>query len=235
MQVFVGTSGYAYKEWKGPFYPADLASDRMLEYYGERFRTVEINNTFYRMPSSKVVENWGETVPEGFAFAIKASRRITHMGRLKNVADSVKYLFDRTELLGDKLGCVLFQLPPFLKQDLERLKTFLELLPDGPRVAMEFRHGSWFDEPVYEALRVRNVSICLGDAALKDGTPVPFVSTADWGYLRLRQVEYDDDTLRLWAGRLADSSWERTFAFFKHEDEGAGPRLAARFIELLGG
>ena len=233
MRVLVGTSGYAYKEWKGPFYPADLPDERMLEYYGRHLRAVEINNTFYRMPSSQVVEHWAESVPQGFAFSIKASRRITHMGRLKNVADSVSYLFDKTALLGDKLGCVLFQLPPFLEQDLPRLNGFLDLLPDGPRVALEFRHGSWFDEPVYEALRARNVALCLGDEALKHGSPVPFVPTADWGYLRLRELEYDVATLRRWARRVADQAWDRAFVFFKHEDAGAGPKLAARFIELL--
>ena len=233
MKPWIGTSGYSYKEWKGPFYPEDLSADRMLHYYGERFRSVEINNTFYRMPSSKVLAGWAEQVPEGFCFVLKASRRITHHGRLKDVGDSVDYLFEKAASLGDKLGPVLFQLPPFLRHDLDRLKSFLELLPEGRRVAMEFRHRSWFDEPVYEVLRSRDVALCVGDGELKGEGEVPFVSTASWGYLRLRHTGYDGDSLADWAARIQGQEWSDAFVFFKHEDEGAGPNLAARFMELF--
>ena len=232
MKLLVGTSGYSYKEWKGPFYPEDLPNDRMLAYYGERFRTVEINNTFYRMPSAGVLEKWGSQVPGAFSFVLKASRRITHLGRLNNVEDSVGYLFDKAAALGEKLGPILFQLPPYMRCDVPRLESFLALLPAGRRVALEFRHPSWWDDGVYEALRSRNVALCTSDGELKED--VPFVSTADWGYLRLRGVEYSDEALATWAQRIRDQPWTEAYVFFKHEEAGTGPALAGRFDEIFG-
>jgi uncharacterized protein YecE (DUF72 family) len=230
MQVLTGTSGYSYKEWKGSFYPEDLASDDMLRFYGEQFRTVEINNTFYRMPSEKVLVQWGERVPDGFRFVLKASRRITHMQRLKNVDDPLSYLVNNASVLGAKLGAMLFQLPPNMKQDLERLGEFLDLLPKGWPAAFEFRHQSWFDEAVYEALRSKGAALCIADT---DDGETPLVPTGNIGYVRLRREAYDDDALREWAARITSQPWEQAFVFFKHEDAGAGPALARRFEELL--
>ena len=234
MRTFVGTSGYAYKEWKGRFYPEKLPANQMLRYYGEHFRTVEINNTFYRMPSADLITRWGEQVPDGFAFALKASRRITHSRRLQEVDESVSRLFDAAGRLNGKLGPVLFQLPPHFAKDLERLEIFVGNLPAERKVAMEFRHLSWFDDAVYDILRSRNVALCIADGKLKGGEP-PFVATADWGYLRLRRAYYENDALKRWAGTIGDQDWEKTFVFFKHEDEALGPELAARFVETLGG
>ena len=232
MIIRIGTSGYSYKEWKGSFYPEGLTNDGMLEYYAGKFDAVEINNTFYRMPSSKTIEKWAGQVGDGFTFIIKASRRITHMGRLKEVGDSVGYLFDKVAGLGEKLGPVLFQLPPYLQAEPERLETFLSLLPEGRRAVMEFRHVSWLTDRVYETLREHNVAMCLGDGELKQGE-VPFLSTADWGYLRLRDVGYDDAKLVSWAKRIRAQRWSEVFVFFKHEDDGAGPDLARRFRDLF--
>ena len=237
MKAFVGTSGYSYREWKGRFYPEDLPNDKMLGFYAERFGTVEINNTFYRMPSSKLIETWARQVPDGFSFVLKASRRITHQARLERprVEESISYLLAASEKLGDKLGPLLFQLPPFFRKDLPRLEGFLELLPENRRATLEFRHGSWFDDEVYDALRARDVALCYSDSELKDKQEVPFVSTAGWGYLRLRGTEYDDETCRAWTERIRAQGWRDVYVFFKHEDEATGPRLAARFETIFNG
>jgi len=233
MRTLVGTSGYSYKEWKGKFYPDDLPAKDMLRFYAGRFDTVEINNTFYRMPSSSLLAQWSSQVPDGFSFAIKASRRITHQSRLNDTTETVGYLLDATAQLEAKRGPLLFQLPPNFRLDLERLESFLAGLPeDGPPVAMEFRHPSWFSDEVYAALRARDVALCISDGEL-DGEP-PFVSTASWGYLRLRGVEYDGDELAGWAARIRGQDWSRAWVFFKHEDEATGPLLAERFRELFG-
>jgi len=232
MKLFVGTSGYSYKEWKGSFYPEDLPDKQMLHYYAERFRTVEINNTFYRMPSESVLKNWAKEVPAGFAFVLKAPQRITHKQRLKESEDSVAYLFKVAAALEDRLGPVLFQLPPFLRKDLPRLQGFLKLLPASRRVAFEFRHASWFDDEVYDALRGHGAALCIAEA--EGDLEVPFVATAPWGYIRLRRPDYGDRELTAWCRRIREQSWQDAFIFFKHEDEGVGPKLAARFVELSG-
>jgi len=237
MQARVGTSGFAYKEWKGSFYPEKIAADRMLAFYGERFSTVEINNTFYRMPAPGVFERWAGEVPPAFTFVIKASRRITHEGRLKETDRAVAYLFETAAVLGERLGPVLFQLPPNFKKDVPRLKEFLSTIPPGRRAAMEFRHASWHDDEVHEALRAHGAALCAAD--VDDGEDAseaaPLVPTAGWGYLRLRRADYDDAALRDWIARIRAQAWSDVFVFFKHEDEGTGPRLAARFLELWGG
>jgi uncharacterized protein YecE (DUF72 family) len=230
MRVLAGTSGYSYKEWKGSFYPEKLATDQMLRFYGEQFDTVEINNTFYRMPSEKVLVQWAEQVPEGFRFVLKASRRITHQHRLKDAGEPLGYLLRNASVLGDKLGPTLFQLPPNLKQDLARLQDFLALLPNRWPAVFEFRNASWFDDQVYEALRERGVALCVADT--EDGE-TPFVSTASRGYLRLRREAYSDRDLAAWAERIAGQPWEEVFVFFKHEDAGAGPALARQFLEVV--
>jgi uncharacterized protein YecE (DUF72 family) len=252
MEIYVGTSGYSYKEWKGTFYPEDLPQKRMLHYYGERFRTVEINNTFYRMPKASVLEGWAADVPPEFRFVLKASQRITHMQRLKDAGDSVAYLLEVAGTLKERLGPLLFQLPPNLKKDVPRLRAFLELLAEERRApsverrvaagvgaarstrpvraAFEFRHETWFDDQIYALLREHQVALCVADT--EDDLHVPLVRTADWGYLRLRRPEYDDAALRTWAERVRDQDWQDAFVFFKHEDAGTGPRLGRRFLEL---
>ena len=230
MNLYVGTSGYSYKEWKGSFYPKDLPADQMLRYYAERYGTVEINNTFYRMPKTSVVEAWAAEVPDGFKFVIKASRRITHILRLKNAAEPVSFLIKAADAMKDRLGALLFQLPPNLKKDVPRLTDFLKLLPSSQRAAMEFRHQSWFDDQVFAALQERNAALCIAEA--EDELDIPFVSTADWGYLRLRLPEYSDADLKTWIKRVQSQNWSDAFVFFKHEDEGKGPQMASRFLEL---
>lgn len=230
MRVAVGTSGYAYKEWKGSFYPADLKADEMLRFYGTQFRTVEINNTFYRMPSEKLLLGWSQQVPDGFTFVLKASQRITHQKRLKDANEEVGYFLRTASVLGEKLGPTLFQLPPNFKKDLGRLKDFLALLPRRWRAALEFRHASWYDDEVYEALRAHNAALCAADTDEEDAK---LVATADWGYLRLRRMAYDETQLRGWAERIGQQSWADAFVYFKHEDEATGPKLAAQFIQLL--
>src|SRR5215510_13932519 len=178
MNLYVGTSGYSYKEWKGTFYPEDLPDKQMLRFYGERFRSVEINNTFYRMPKTSVLEAWAEEVPVDFKFVLKASQRITHNQRLKDANDSVSYLLKVAGALKNRLGPLLFQLPPYLKKDLPRLRDFLKLLPSEPRSAFEFRHESWFESDVFDSLREHQAALCIAEA--EDGVVVPFISTANW-------------------------------------------------------
>jgi uncharacterized protein YecE (DUF72 family) len=231
MRLFVGTSGYAYKEWRGHFYPDDARPADMLRLYGERLPTVEINNTFYRMPSEKLLLDWAGQVPDDFSFALKASQRITHHARLKDAGDALAYLLHTATALGAKLGPTLFQLPPNLPKDTPRLADFLALLPPRWQAAFEFRHASWYADDVYEALRARGAALVVADA--DDTEPPPaIVPTAGFGYVRLRRTAYDDEALRTWAARLAAQPWDRAWVFFKHEDEGAGPRLAQRLIDL---
>jgi uncharacterized protein YecE (DUF72 family) len=216
-KLLAGASGYSFKEWKGSFYPQDIRPDAMLAYYAARLPTVEINNTFYRMPKASVLENWAGTAPEGFRFAIKASRRITHMSRLRaeSSANSLEYLYKNLDALGEKRGPVLFQLPPFFKKDLPRLAEFLALLPKGHRAAFEFRNESWFEDDVYAELKSAGAALVLSER--EDNAPPPLVETASWGYVRLRLEEYSDDALRAWAERLAATGWREIYAYFMHE------------------
>ncbi len=230
MKVFVGTSGYSYREWVGPFYPPKTSGDEMLRYYGGQFGSVEINNTFYKTPEADVVERWGSLVPASFRFAVKASRRITHVQRLRDSGDSLAYFLERLKPLGRKLGCILVQLPPNAKSDPQKLRDFLEVLPKGVRAAFEFRHASWFSDDVFDALGAKNCALAFSDG---EAVEVPFVETADWGYLRLRDTEMDEAALAAWAGRLRKASWKQAFVYFKHEDEGRGPDFARRFVTLL--
>jgi len=230
MKIRAGTSGWSYKEWKGFFYPEKLPAKDMLRYYSERFPTVEVNNTFYRLPNLTTLEGWLSQVPEDFSFVLKASKRITHDKRLKDVGDSVDYLLRTSGTLGARLGPFLVQLPPNMKKDVPRLRDFLAIFP--ARAAFEFRHASWYDDEVYQALRERNAAWCIADTG-EEGDP-PFESTADWGYLRLRRVAYEEADLKSYADRIRQQSWGEAYVFFKHEDAGTGPKLAARFLELCG-
>lgn len=232
MNVIVGTSGYSYKEWKGTFYPEDLPAAKMLSFYASHFGSVEINNTFYRMPAESVMTKWAAEVPDGFRFVLKAPQRITHMKRLKDAEDDIRYFLQIASALGPKLGPLLFQLPPNLKKDVPRLREFLLHVPRTFRVAMELRHDSWMDDETYAALRERDVALCAADT---DETPDPdkvLVPTASWGYLRLRRAEYTDEQLAAWAGRVAGQGWADAYVFFKHEDEGKGPVFAKRFLAV---
>jgi uncharacterized protein YecE (DUF72 family) len=216
-RLAAGASGYSFKEWKGSFYPAAIKPEAMLAWYAERLPTVEINNTFYQMPRVAVLETWANTVPAGFRFAIKASRRITHIARLKpeTAADSVEYLYRNLAALGAKRGPVLFQLPPAMKKDLGRLTAFLGLLPQGHAAAFEFRNATWFSDDVYRALQAAGAALCLSER--EDNAPPPLVETAAWGYVRLRLESYADDDLRRWAERLAATGWREIFVYFMHE------------------
>lgn len=232
MRVLVGTSGYSYKEWKGSFYPEDLPADEMLRYYAGRLTAVEINNTFYRMPSEKLLAGWAGQVPEGFRFALKASQQITHRLRLKEAGEPVSYFFNVASTLGERLGPVLFQLPPNLKKDLPRLASFLALLPPGSRSAFEFRHASWFEADVFEELRSHGAALCIAE---DEDLATPLEATAGWGYLRLRRQDYVESDISAWAGKLRAQPWSETYVFFKHEEAGAGPRLAAQLLSVFSG
>jgi uncharacterized protein YecE (DUF72 family) len=232
VNVRIGTSGYSYAEWKGNFYPEKFAAKDMLRYYAERFPTVEINNTFYRMPKEDLLNGWAAQVPASFSFVIKAPQRITHIKRLQNVAEDVAHLFGMLATLGERLGPVLFQLPPNFRKDAPRLQGFLAALPEGHRVAIEFRHASWFDDEVFAALRERQVALCVADTG--EEPVVPLVATAGWGYLRLRREDFSESDLREWARRILEQPWGDAYVFMKHEDAGKGPQFAAQLMALLG-
>ncbi len=230
MALYVGTSGYSYKEWKGSFYPEKIPAKEMLPYYASRLHAVELNNTFYRLPQQSMVESWRAQVPEDFRFSVKASQRITHFKRLKDVSSETQFMLETVSGLEDRLGVVLFQLPPNMKKDLERLETFLKDLPANTPAAFEFRHPTWFDDDVLALLRSQNRALCVSDT---DDLPASHIDrTADWGYLRLRRVNYSEADLVEWLNRVRAQDWKTTYVFFKHEDEGTGPKLAAQFVAL---
>jgi len=232
MRAFVGTSGYSYKEWKGHFYPEDLPDKEMLKYYSTQLNSVEINNTFYRMPKESLLKSWADQVPESFRFSIKASQKITHIKRLKDVADETSYLIRTAKTLGARLGVILYQLPPHLKKDLPRLQQFVSLLSVDVPSAFEFRHASWFEQDVFDCLTGSNCALCIADAG--DELEVPFVRTASWSYLRLRREQYSPADLKKWNQKIQAQNWDEAFVFFKHEDEATGPKLAKRFLHLAG-
>ena len=231
MDLRVGTSGFAYKSWKGSFYPSDLPASRWLGYYAEKLSAVEINNTFYRMPRSAMLAGWAGQVPPGFRFALKASRRITHQKRLAEVAEELGYLYGAAKALGERRGPMLFQLPPFLRKDVSRLQRFLALLPEDHRAVLEFRHPSWHDDEVFDALREHAVALCVADAGEAYDAPVD--ATARLGYLRLRRSTYADEDLGAWVAALRSGGWADAYVFFKHEEAGVGPALASRFQALF--
>ena len=232
MKIYTGTSGYSYKEWKGAFYPEKTSPKEMLHAYSERLNTVEINNTFYHMPTEKMLSSWAEQVGDDFVFALKAPQVITHWKRLRNVGDEVGFLFRSLPTLGQKLGPVLFQFPKSFPADKAALKELLALVPDAALCAFEFRNPSWLDAEILDLLRGKGCSLCIADA--DEGPAKEIVSTADWGYLRLRRSDYTDADLSHWAQMVLAQKWERAFVFFKHEGEGAkGPEQAMRFQGLV--
>jgi uncharacterized protein YecE (DUF72 family) len=232
MRVHVGTSGYNYPEWRGTFYPDDIKPPKMFEWYSARFHAVEINYTFYRMPTGKTTTAWRDQAPEGFRYALKAPRRITHERRLLDCADSVTFFADAARVLGPHLGPLLVQLPPTFKCDLSRLDAFLPMLPPDMSVAFEFRHDSWLTEEVFSRLSARQAALCIADFGDKT---TPLRATARHGYFRLRDEGYTPAHIDTWAGRIADMApeWDDAFVFFKHEEEGKGPEFAKAFVERL--
>jgi uncharacterized protein YecE (DUF72 family) len=230
MSVLVGTSGYNYDAWKGSFYPEDLPGRKMLAWYAERFSTVEINYSFYRKPTAKLLEGWAAQVPPGFRFALKAWQRITHQKRLRDCAELVAAFCDAARALGPRLGPVLYQLPPNLKADVALLRDFLNQLPRDLRAAFEFRHESWFTEETWAALRDAGAALCVAES---EDLATPAVRTAPFGYFRLRRLDYDEAALLKWAEAVTGFP-EDVFVYFKHEDEARGPAFAKRFVELLG-
>jgi uncharacterized protein YecE (DUF72 family) len=235
VRLLVGTSGYSYAPWKGTFYPEKLPAAKMLAYYAERLPAVEINNTFYRMPTAELLGRWAAETPEGFCFALKSTRRITHERRLADAEEPVRRFYETAAALGGKRGPTLFQLPPNARKDLPRLDAFLALLDtvSEPRAAFEFRHPSWLSDDVYSALRAHGAALCIAES---EELETPLEATAGWGYLRLRRQDYDDAAVGRWAERLQAlaARWDAAFVFFKHEDEGRGPALAAQLRTLLG-
>jgi uncharacterized protein YecE (DUF72 family) len=234
MNIHVGTSGWSYKEWKGNFYPPKLPPDEMLRFYASRFAAVEVNNSFYRIPSESVLAGWASQVPDEFRFVLKASRRITHNNRLADEDGSLGYFLRAINPLGPRLGPTLFQLPPTLKKDATRLADFLGRLPKRWPAAMEFRHASWFDEEVYEILRSRDVPLVAVDETEEEGKGAPLVTTATWGYLRLRRLDYQTAALEAWAGRIREQPWSEAYVFLKHEDGSpTGPAFAEEMKRVL--
>lgn len=229
MKLRAGTSGYSFKEWRGVFYPEDIKADAMLNFYATKFPSIEINNTFYRLPKESVLEEWASQVPDDFRFTIKASRRITHNSRLKpDCEETVGYLLKNTAVMGEKMGPILFQLPPNMKKDVERLKVFLGFLPENRRYTVEFRHESWWDEDTFSALRDRNVAMTISEQA---ELSCPVVCTANWGYLRLHKLDYDAAALTQWAKTVSEQTWEDAYIYFKHDEgEGSGPPAVQAFI-----
>ena len=230
MNLYVGTSGYSYKEWKGSFYPATIPAKDMLSYYASRFQAVELNNTFYRLPQPSMVESWKSQVPDNFRFSVKASQFITHFKKLKDAASTTKLMLTRFAAFEDRLGAVFFRLPPDMKKDIKRLEKFLKALPADVPAAFQLEDPTWVDDDVSALLRSQNRALCVVDTDEMPATRI--TKTSDWGYMRLRRASYSDSELKEWITRMRAQEWTNTFVFFKHEDEGTGPKLAARFIAL---
>ncbi|MBI5073998.1 MAG: DUF72 domain-containing protein [Nitrospirae bacterium] len=231
MKIYTGTSGYGYKEWKGLFYPAKIPPKDMLHFYAERLNAVEINNTFYHMPTADVLDSWAEQVPPHFIFAVKAPQVITHFRRLRHVSEEARYLFGTLPVLGSKLGPVFFQFPETFHADRPLLEAFIDLIPNDISAAFEFRHPSWFEDEILDLLRARGCCICTADT---DESPADkIISTASWGYLRLRRADYTDANMAAWLGKITAQNWKKAFVFFKHEDEAKGPHSAMHFQELV--
>jgi uncharacterized protein YecE (DUF72 family) len=231
MHYYVGTSGFSYKQWKGVFYPPGLPDREMLTFYGQELPAVEINATFYRMPRKSTLNSWVGQVPTGFRFALKAPRKITHNQPLKGKDDDVNFLFETAVALGEKLGAILFQLPPYLKKDIGLFADFADRLPPGIRVAFEFRHRSWFDDNIHDIMHKKRHAWCCTDTENEDMNL--FAATADWGYLRLRRLNYTEGELLEWLRKVKSQNWQAAYVFFKHEDEGIGPRLARQFLQAI--
>src|SRR5215217_533967 len=231
MNLWIGTSGFQYAEWKGTFYSEDLAAAKMLPFYAERFVTTEVNYTFHRIPAQKTIDNWKAQTPEKFRFALKAPQKITHWAKLRDCADTLDYFCKVVTGLGERLGPVLFQLPPTFKKDADVLSSSIREFPNI-RAAFEFRNESWFDEEIFDLLKSRNIALCIADT---DAIATPKKITADYGYLRLRREDYSEADMKRWSDfvREQDANWRDTFVYFKHEESGIGPKLAKQMIDIL--
>jgi uncharacterized protein YecE (DUF72 family) len=231
MKSWIGTSGFQYSEWKGNFYPEDLPAAKMLPFYAEQFSTTEINYTFHRIPAPKTIENWKHLTPDNFRFSLKAPQKITHWSKLRDCADTLDYFCKVISGLGERLGPVLFQLPPTFKKDADLLSSFLRELP-STRAAFEFRHESWFNDEIYELLKSRNIALCIADT---ETIETPKTITANYGYLRLRREDYQRIDVERWAKfvREQKANWQHVFVYFKHEESGIGPKLAQQMMQLL--
>jgi uncharacterized protein YecE (DUF72 family) len=231
--IWLGTSGFAYKEWRPIFYPADLSDKHFLQYYGSRFNSVEIDYTFYRMPTAKTIDAWRTATPSGFRFCLKASQQITHRERLRVPSSALEYLLGVVTGLDNRLGLILYQLPPFFKCDIPKLEMFLAVLPRGMHSAFEFRHDSWFVDEVFRLLEKYGVGLCIHDA---DDHTTPLKMTAPFTYVRLRRSEYTPELRSEWQERMR--SWSRdgieVFAYIKHEDNPNAPLIALEFAQGLG-
>jgi uncharacterized protein YecE (DUF72 family) len=231
MSLFVGTSGYNYPEWRGSFYPEKFPTSKMLPYYSERFNSVEVNYTFYRVPTAALLDGWANQTPENFVFTLKAPRRITHDSKLRRCEELTQNFCRTARALGPKLGVLLFQLPPTFKRDDAVLNDFLELVPEGTRAAFEFRHPSWHDPTVFDLLRTHDIALCIADSE-KMSTPV--VATASYTYFRLRDEGYQPADIVKWAETVRDASGSRdAFVYFKHEEEGKGPAFAKTLVDAM--
>lgn len=231
--VWIGTSGYQFPEWRGSFYPEDLPESAMLRYYAERFSTVEINYSFYRLPSEKTLQGWAADTPDGFRFTLKASRRLTHEARLANCGEFLGVFCERARTLGDRLGVVFFQLPGNFRYRPEALDTFLSAVPPGLRTAFEFRSDTWFRDETWAILRAHDCALCIADS---EQLTTPVVRTAGFSYFRLRDEGYDEAALARWAETIRPHAAEgEVFVYFKHEAEGLGARFGTRLRELLAG
>ena len=232
MNLWVGTSGFQYAEWKGTFYPEDLPTSKMLPFYAERFSTTEVNYTFHRIPSPKTIEGWWKATPARFKFSLKAPQKVTHFAKLRNCADTLRYFCEVITDLEGKLGAVLFQLPPGLKKDVGLLAAFLEDVPAPMRAAFEFRHESWLDDETFTLLKSKNAALCIAES---EKLSTPPEATADFGYLRLRREDYQEADIARWAEvvRAKSSAWSDAYIYFKHEESGVGPKFAAEMLAQL--
>src|SRR5436190_12415277 len=232
MNIWAGTSGFQYSEWKGTFYPEDLSTAKMLPFYAERLSTTEVNYTFRRIPSAKSIQGWWDATPEHFKFSLKAPQKVTHFAKLRNCGDTLRYFFQVICDLEAKLGVVLFQLPPAFKKDAAVLSEFLNDVPPGMRAAFEFRHESWFNDEIFELLKGKNIALCIAES---ESIATPVVATADYGYLRLRREDYTSSDVTRWAETIKaqEAAWSEAYVYFKHEESGIGPKLAMELGERL--
>jgi uncharacterized protein YecE (DUF72 family) len=231
MKIYIGTSGFGYKEWIGIFYPEKISPKEMLRFYSEHFNSVEINNTFYHMPTESILTSWAEQVPDDFIFVLKAPQIITHLKRLREVGQETEYLFRTLSVLDRKLGPVLFQFPKSFPANRPLLESFLDLIPTRMPCGFEFRSPSWHNAEISGLLREKGCSLGIEDT---DDNPAREITpTASWGYLRLRRSDYTEDDLFQWRERILTQKWEKAFVFFKHEEEAQGPRTAVLFQELI--
>lgn len=231
MRIFVGTSGYSYKEWKGSFYPEKFSEKNMLHYYSGHFNTVEINNTFYKMPKKDVLASWRDQVNEDFRFVIKANKRLTAFKNIDDIRDSFKWFCDNIDIMGRSLGVVLFQFPPFIKVNPEKLESLLDIMPEKMKGAFEFKSSTWFKNEIYDLLKNKGAALVISET--DEEKDPELIHTSDWGYLRLRRTDYNSENLKDWAEKIQQQNWEEVYVFFKHEDEALGPKFAMEFNKYI--